>query len=69
MPFKNLAQQKACWAQYNRDTKAGITPKWDCHKVAHEMKYNGRTYKIRQGSRGGKYILINKTKKYIGKLL
>ena len=36
MPFKNSAQARACWAQYSRDKKAGKTPKWNCHKWAHE---------------------------------
>jgi len=30
MPFKSKAQRRACWAQYNRDKKAGRKPKWDC---------------------------------------
>lgn len=32
---------------------------------AGKIKYNGRMYKIHTGSRGGKYILVNKNKKYI----
>ena len=30
-----------------------------------QHKYNGRTYKVRVGPKGGKYILVNKQKKYI----
>jgi hypothetical protein len=28
-------------------------------------KYNGRTYKVRTGSKGGKYILVKGQKKYV----
>ena len=30
-----------------------------------QHKYNGRTYKVRVGPKGGKYILVNKQKKYL----
>lgn len=30
MPFVNQKQRSACWAQWNRDKKAGRKPKWDC---------------------------------------
>jgi hypothetical protein len=35
MPFKSLAQRRACWAQYHRDIKAGRKPSWDCHEWEH----------------------------------
>lgn len=31
MPFKSIKQQKACWAKYNRDIKAGRVPAWNCY--------------------------------------
>jgi hypothetical protein len=34
MPFVSKAQERACWAQYNRDKAAGKTPSWDCHEWA-----------------------------------
>lgn len=30
MPFKSNSQRKACWAQWNRDKKAGKKPRWNC---------------------------------------
>lgn len=50
MPFKNEAQRRACWAQYNRDLKAGRTPAWDCHTWAHEGAMQGA------GARYGAHI-------------
>ena len=38
MPFKSLAQRRACWAQYHRDIKAGRKPSWECSKWEHETK-------------------------------
>lgn len=34
MPFVNEAQRRACYAQLIRDLKAGIIPRWNCHKFA-----------------------------------
>jgi hypothetical protein len=36
MPFKSDKQRKLCWTLYRRAVKEGHTPKWDCHKFAHE---------------------------------
>jgi hypothetical protein len=32
MPFKNQDQREACYAQEERDKKAGRKPAWDCAK-------------------------------------
>lgn len=53
MPFQSNKQRAACWAQYGRDTKAGIKPKWDCKKWEKETTQSRLpTYKY--GSKGGK---------------
>jgi hypothetical protein len=31
MPFKNMAQMRACFAQRSRDLQQGVKPKWDCY--------------------------------------
>ncbi|AYV81350.1 MAG: hypothetical protein Harvfovirus28_15 [Harvfovirus sp.] len=50
MPFKSTKQRAACWAQYKRDTDAGVKPKWDCKEWEHETKQSRLpTYK-----RGGR---------------
>ena len=38
MPFKNQSQVRACFAQYQRDIKAGRIPSWDCYKWMDETK-------------------------------
>lgn len=38
MPFKSENQRKLCWVMYNRDIKAGKTPKWNCHQWEKETK-------------------------------
>jgi hypothetical protein len=68
MPFKSEAQRRACWAQYNRDLKAGKTPTWNCYEWEGATRYHfygNKKYIIREGPRGGKFILVNGSKKYI----
>ena len=36
MPFKSDKQRKLCWMLYNKDIKAGKTPKWDCEEWEEE---------------------------------
>jgi hypothetical protein len=38
MPFASEAQRKKCYALYNKDIKAGRTPKWDCNAWEKETK-------------------------------
>ena len=71
MPFLSEKQRKACWAQYHRDLRAGIKPRWDCKEWEAETKtrkikakkVNGRV--VRTGPQGGKYIIQNGKKKYL----
>lgn len=32
MPFTTQAQRKACWAQWNRDIRNGVEPRWNCRE-------------------------------------
>lgn len=52
MPFKSEAQRKACWAQYNRDKKAGKTPSWDCKEWERDTPKN-LPYKVSAQMPGG----------------
>jgi hypothetical protein len=38
MPFVSEAQRKKCYVLYNRDIKAGRTPKWNCKVWEDETK-------------------------------
>lgn len=52
MPFRNQAQMRACFAQRARDLSAGKTPKWDCHKWAHETPKSVRRGQAYYSPRG-----------------
>lgn len=63
MPFKSESQRKKCWADYDRDLKAGRTPKWDCHEWANKSRKSSSVKRrgliaerrtSRQGSRGSR---------------
>lgn len=47
MPFLSKSQNRACWAQYNRDIKAGRKPKWDCKEFAKYTDYSSLPEKVR----------------------
>ena len=38
MPFKSESQRRYCWYLYQKATKAGKTPSWDCKEWARETK-------------------------------
>lgn len=68
MPFKSDEQRRACWAQYARDKKAGRKPSWDCREFERVTTYitiNGKKKVVRTGPRGGRYVMVNGTKRYI----
>lgn len=51
MPFANPAQEKACWAQYSRDKKAGRKPKWNCHEWAGHKHSNSYPFNAEKDQR------------------
>lgn len=59
MPFVSQAQQRACWARYNSDIKAGVKPTWNCPSIQKETpKYEKLPkQKIYTGPNGGKYFI------------
>ena len=77
MVFKSKSQARACWAQYNRDIKAGRKPKWNCHEFAKHTDYSklpekvkaklesGNKIRVYIGPRGGLYIMEHGKKKYL----
>ena len=72
MPFKNKAQEQACFAQRRKDIINGKKPGWDCYKwLAEEAKHRKlvKEGKLRNeihiGPKGGKYKIYMGRKIYL----
>jgi hypothetical protein len=66
MPFSSIQQQRACFAQYNRDIKNGVVPRWDCYEY---MKHGNTRSKSRSKSKSRSRSRRRFTKKQIDKYI